>query len=351
MHDRHLLLVLVMVVSGCGATADGAGSSDAAVTSDSDATSDVATASDAADVVDVGLGRGGDGQVAPSEDAPASPQDGGTSVPGPAVGETLWHIHVESAQPLAHGEDISDGHVRVSARFPNAHPLLSEYVTTMEEGGCRVREQEWPFCDPPCAAGDICSPPGVCHPWPTYASAGAMHLTTSSGIDTEVTWNPYGSYWVSASNEPLPAGVQVTVNAAGDEVPAFEVSGVMPEPFSVDTSLSSWNLEIDVSQDLVFQWETVDPDARIHFFYAAESLHGLAYSAVLECDVVDTGEIRVSATLLERFCDGSLWHCGECPPLVVKRYRTSTVDVAGQPVTLWIESVLTTPASIFPSCP
>ena len=128
------------------------------------------------------------------------------------------------------------------------------------------------------------------------------------------------------------------------------------QPSAGQQSLRTW---LKASQNcggyrparLVFQWETVDPDARIHFFYAAESLHGLAYSAVLECDVVDTGEIRVSATLLERFCDGSLWHCGECPPLVVKRYRTSTVDVAGQPVTLWIESVLTTPASIFPSCP
>jgi hypothetical protein len=86
------------------------------------------------------------------------------------------------------------------------------------------------------------------------------------------------------------------------------------------------------------KWSNPDPTARIRFrVYADTAAHGLTFTATIECDLPDTGELTVPQSMMSALAKPDYWGCGECPPMVLQRYRKVSAP-GDHPVDLWVHS-------------
>lgn len=228
-----------------------------------------------------GAGGGGDGSGGAGGEAPAEPTRTGyvlvarmshleTDDPGSALAGLLAELESEPRRP-------------------------SSVVATCEEvvmGACTYRR-----CEVVVPGASTSTPP-------TYSSAGTLSvggdaepLTASPGEDStyKADWSPD----LLGIDQPWPSGGTVTVDASGDEVPAFTASVRAPTRYLLDASTYPFGT-VDRTEDLVLQWTALgDGDSTV--FLDIESRAGDGVGARIECEVpVVDEQLVVPRELLAR---------------------------------------------------
>lgn len=232
--------------------------------------------------------------------------DGGPPAPADVVGR----IEVEEAELGTIGVVAS---IYASFEEPGGADLV-------DDGTCRV----YPF---PCL-GDV----GACQSPPQH-SAGTISI---GGLRVAVTMRPDDETHSYTAPDPLPDDLfadaaTVTLIAAGDAVPAFELTagGVAPmvSPY-VDATLG-----LTPGQPLALTWTAAGGDARIRLHVNWASIcHAGAEWYVLRCETADTGSFTVPAAITSMLPASGFAQCGAR----LSRVRTATVP--GRDVQLTVSS-------------
>jgi len=180
-------------------------------------------------------------------------------------------------------------------------------ITVLEEvgreGDCVLLRKENPFCDPPCAPGELCNDPdgnpatdGTCEPYPPNLDAGPVHV---AGILQDVIMLPDASKNYSETCVPDPLfdeGAPIQLFAEGAEAETFSLDGTGVAPLEADTA---WTMSPGTPLDVV--WTPSDGPGRIWLSFNVDQ-HGNS-PVTLVCDVEDTGATTVPATLIDQLID------------------------------------------------
>jgi hypothetical protein len=230
----------------------------------------------------------------------------------------------------------------VTGAFYDAEPT-SFLTPVAEESGCVVSKHEAGFCDPPCGWGQSCTNEGVCQDWPVAVSVGDITVT---GLKSGTLELKGGKDWAGyASAEQLPTDLfdessVVTATATGDALAAFTMTanGVA----DMSAALKSGVLELSDETGATLDWAPGDPSDTVRITLNANNdCHGCPYEATLVCDVPDTGQFTIPASLVKLmpamfpadFCAGS-----DCPPSWIDRVGKGTAQVEGGHVELRLTS-------------
>lgn len=159
-------------------------------------------------------------------------------------------------------------------------------------GDCRLMRKENPFCDPPCAAGQLCTHGGACSDYPANQSAGVISvdgLLVPVAMDASIT-NAY-----AFTDVPFPMfepNEAITLVAQGAEVAGFTLRGYGVEDLKVDAT----TLTLEKGNDLTVTWTASEGHGKIHMRLNVDQ-HGNS-PVTMVCDVNDTGEAVLPGELL-----------------------------------------------------
>jgi len=211
-----------------------------------------------------------------------------------------------------------------------AEALPALHTEVAREGACRLLEWEIVFCDPPCD-GAVCVRQDECVAYPPLLSAGTL---TFEGLSQPVTLEPdaQNGYWGGGSIDGslFEEGEAVTVDAAGDDIPAFhlEATGVAPLAHDFESFAPLPDGEI------VIGWEPgAVAEARVRARLITDYGHGTP-PIVVECDSADDGELVVPASMVAELSDPAHWSCGDCFSSSIERYARGSATVDGRDVDL-----------------
>jgi hypothetical protein len=170
----------------------------------------------------------------------------------------------------------------------------TEVLTPQEAwGDCQLFQKFYPFCDPPCGAGEVCDHDETCIPYPANQGVGTVALL---GTAEPVFMEPDGSnyYWDTQIPYPLFAtGDLIQVSATGGDIDAFELRGL-----GVDDAILTEPLwEVVSGEDLTVTWVPSDAPSRIRVVMSVDQ-HGNS-PVSLKCEAEDTGALTISADLLD----------------------------------------------------
>jgi hypothetical protein len=284
---RQLALIFAM---GCAGDKDGAGTAD---TSDSGDSGDPTPTACVADYTD-GLGE------EPSFDKPHG----------------VIRVHNEDYYPHLDGA-VSD------------RPPLDFQVEAERSGQCRLLTYTPASCDPVCGPEEVCLQ-GVCEPYPQRLGAGALTLTTEGG-SVQIQPDALDGYLLELDGQVTG---EITLSAAGDEVPGFEVSSCAVAELQPTSDWSALLAERAEGEDVVLEWGDPDPAARLQLrMTTGVATHGGIAHAEVECEGPDTGSLTLPGPFLDAlYAEG--WSCGECGGNLLVRYRAGSVEAGGHPVHL-----------------
>lgn len=179
---------------------------------------------------------------------------------------------------------------------------LVPFLPDRKSGSCQLFLPKVPFCDPVCAANQVCDPVGdVCKARPTNHSVGTVTiegLATEDGSN-EFTMDPIGSskaYNPSSSVRiqypPTESGAPVRLTATGGDFAPFEIQTIgiaSLEGFSGDP------LPLDSGQPFPLTW-TAEPGASVEV--VLEIAHHGGQKGKVICNAEDTGSLVIPADLV-----------------------------------------------------
>lgn len=228
---------------------------------------------------------------------PGAADDGGPPPPGPhPLFEFTGKIGIsEKSKPEGGAEHSGVGALIWDAPPDTTHTLVNE------TGDCQywlvILGQD---CDPECDFDEYCGTDGKCHPDRDRVGAGTI---TVSGTAVEVQLVPDDSDWYLDPGE-APAdlfgpGDTITVEATGDEIPAFKetVSGV-------GDMLAPWatgSLTMVDGADLILPWVVQGDGATVEVALQT-GWHGVPPVAIIWCSAPDdAGVITVPQMFVEAY--------------------------------------------------
>lgn len=196
------------------------------------------------------------------------------------------------------------------------------------QGACRLLRFQPAYCDTWCDG--VCVEPNVCQPWPTYANAGTLSFTGVKGA-VSLSFDPGWGYATAAvpPDDLFDPGDEVTVNAAGAEIPAFSLTArgtaALQSPTIVDDEVTLAN-----GADFTFSWTPAGGDARVRLTINANNMgHGAPYAAIIVCDVADAaGAVTVPRSMIDVFPATMAWEAcagSDCPPSSLFRYTRAAL--------------------------
>lgn len=176
-----------------------------------------------------------------------------------------------------------------------ANGVLPAAVLDAREAGvdCQMFERSYPFCDPSCEAGYVCTDEGDCIPYPTNQSVGEVAI---QGSLKPLVMTPDTSmrYW--DTQIPFPyfvAGEPLLLTASGDVFPGFELRSFGVEPLA----FASTDWVIVPGEDLVIDWTPSAFNNRVVFDLNVDQ-HGVSPVSMI-CDTEDDGQLVIEASLLD----------------------------------------------------
>lgn len=279
---------------------------------------------------------GGDGGGGGADGAPEV--DGGGGGEGPRD-RVEGEIAVDEGMFGEGGEPWS--YVQASILDPRP-----QFMTlAMEAGACRM----WTYQPADCGlCTGICDRDGICVPYPTPLSAGALTIGGVAGGDIVMEPSEYGYYLPGAPPADLFApGDEITASAAGgDQVDAFALAAAGVDPIAVDLVEGGEDgredtLRLEDGADLTVGWEPARPGTRVRLeINSNNGGHGLPVDAMIECEADDGGSLAVPREMIEAFpakpyqniCAGI-----DCPPSSLTRYRYDRAAVGDLEVELRVE--------------
>ncbi len=201
-----------------------------------------------------------------------------------------------------------------------------------EEGPCRLMRKENPFCDPPCAGGQLCDHDGSCVPYPANQSVGEV---TVSGLAQPVTMTPTVTKTYSNSSLPFPmttAGAEITLTAAGGDLPGFTLKA-----YGVPMlALPDETLTLKKGQAMPVTWTASDGPGSVYMTLNIDQ-HGNS-PALLVCEVEDTGAYTIPASMVTALMDSGV---SGFTTFNVYRRTVDAVELAAGCVELQVFSNLT----------
>ncbi len=349
---RSTLLVALLLVTACsgggdtgdtGSTSDSTPAQDAVSDTGDETPADATSGSDVHIVEDADAGPGADqADASGGEDAAPDPEDVGEETPDVAedTGEAAADVDEMPDAPDAADEtddvegdvatpdapdtmndtgpdvveptgpvgpcplnqrvgrfDIADHglYAAVNGNVADGVIPLTVLQPVGEEGDCVLLMKTNPFCDPPCAAGELCDHDNSCKAFPANKDIGTV---TVDGLKVPVSIEPNlaKDYWdTTLPPEPWEVGAQVTFSTSGGDYPAFslEVEGVEPlvggEP--------KWT--VNEGEDTVIEWEPADGPGRMWLTLNVDQ-HGIT-PVTLFCETEDTGKLTIDKILVDQF--------------------------------------------------
>lgn len=270
-------------------------------------------------------GRGSAGDVDSGAPDASGAEDAGSDA-GPSAAAD-FQVRIWEAESAADGSRIA---------FAGAGRSAPEEVADQRVGDCGLFLPEAPpFCDPPCDPGTICVADGACE---APAPAIGVGDITVTGLKAALTMHPETEYhYYVGTFVPEPAdgdvfdgGTEITATAAGDDLPAFTVTGL-----GVADLASTLGCPLDFvdGSALEVHWTPGDqPGDRVRFALQSGN-HGAQFAHIV-CDAEDSGSLTVDATLLATYL-------GESRPVEswsLSRRRESTAAAGSAVVALTTES-------------
>jgi len=204
------------------------------------------------------------------------------------------------------------------------------YLTAVEPG----------FCEPACDVDSYCDPDGVCQPWPQRVDVGTMHLT---GLAKDATMTPNDNHYYDVVEDmPDPmftGGETATLTADGNQLPAFSISTVTPEPL-VDQI--DCDLEPSATEDLTISWTPSSSGVGRVRWEMITMMHAGNGPMVL-CESDDTGSLVVPQAIVAAYIeDRTQW-----PTYQLSRFTRDTASV-GQGRYVALETLSTEYCFILP---
>jgi len=195
--------------------------------------------------------------------------------------------------------DGGDAYPYASAGSPIPWDLW--WIPTLHDGPCTYNDIHLPLCDPPCVPPEICVEDGVCEELPEAPYVGTIAV---DGLTVPLTLSaeaPYYYYVYEFGAEP-PAG---ELFDSGDTLTA-SADGGDHVPFTVTAGgVSDLQTELTCPPDLVdgapltIRWSPGPQAAPLRFTMRSGN-HGNQFSSIV-CETSDTGELVVSADLLDAY--------------------------------------------------
>lgn len=191
--------------------------------------------------------------------------------------------------------------------FAGAGRSAAEEAVDQRVGDCSLLLPEAPpFCDPPCDPGTICVGDGACEAPPPAIGVGDITVT---GLKAALTMHPETEYHYyvgtfvpePADGDVFDAGAEITASAAGDDLPAFTVTGLGVADLA---STLACPLTFVDGGALEVHWTPGEqPGDRIRFGLQSGN-HGAQFAHIV-CDTADSGALTVDATLLATYLSES----------------------------------------------
>jgi hypothetical protein len=199
--------------------------------------------------------------------------------------------------------------------YDGPSPLDLGMETVLSEGECELREPTHPFCDPPCDGSALCVRDGECMPYPKAQDVGELQVT---GLSVPLTMPAFAPNFRYESAElqypPCEEGAPLRLEAE-----RFEAETRCVAPLVVDPDQP---IRVRADEPVSLSWAAPgDADlARVEVFLDI-SHHGGKRGDIL-CDVPDTGQYEIPATLVSALVDLGL---AGYPSVILTR-RTSAVS-------------------------
>lgn len=244
-------------------------------------------------VGDAGLAAGDEGE---GQDPPAGASaDPLVYAPCPAeqrIGRFVVHSLPQNADRAASTE--LSGFVRDGVRPADVDEVLLE----AEEEGCRLVSGPDLLCDPRCAFDELCTADGSCTAAPTSQDAGPVSITGTTR-EFRLVPNSANNYLPEPGTmvdyAPYEEGAELSLSAAGAEVPPFELRARGVEPLTFGDS----DLEVAMDSPLLLLWEAPKrSDSAVRVRVELDIAHHGGVDAQVVCDVADTGSLQVPAALI-----------------------------------------------------
>jgi hypothetical protein len=171
-----------------------------------------------------------------------------------------------------------------------------------EDGSCTLWRRNNPFCDPGCAAGEVCDFDGSCLPYPINHDVGVVTVT---GLAKAVMLEPVPptfSYFDTMLPHPgFEPGALITVEASGGDYSPLLLHGIgveMVVPAAKELQLGS-DTPLDV------EWTPGDARATMHLQIAVDQ-HGTSPLAMICLVPADAGTLSISGELVTQFLENGI---------------------------------------------
>ncbi len=173
---------------------------------------------------------------------------------------------------------------------------LPEVAAT--EGPCALLKARSLFCDPPCAGGETCGEQ-ACIAYPESHSVGSVVV---SGLQVDLTMeSKWGDHYTNPDPLPHPGfvpGAVITFAAAGGDYQPFSLRAVGIAPLDVPSPRGRVLIAEGEATDLAWTPGPAEEAVKLRVEVNINN-HG-ASSAWISCDVEDTGDFSLPASLMTR---------------------------------------------------
>jgi len=282
-------------------------------------------------------GSGGTG----SASAGSSNASGSANVAGAAGAGDSSQLVGAFQVKLTSGSDAATN--IVGKVYDGPIPAATIWEKPQVDGACTLTTPRIPFCEEPCTGGGICVEDDTCQAYPTARGVGTVTVNgvkTSDG-QSSFTMTPISNIYqptASLAYPPFAEGDSVTVSAAGDFFPAFNLAskGIAP------LVLTSTNLALKSGQALNLTWtKGAAGNSTIHV--KLDISHHGGTKGQIECDTDDSGSVSISAALISKLL--SLGVAG-FPTVIVTRQAIGATTISAGRVELVVSSMVEQGVSI-----
>lgn len=209
-------------------------------------------------------------------------------------------------------------------------PAMWSWETLEQAAGCRVVEPQAPFCDPPCAGGQVCLPSNRCA---AHATAQDLGPLTVSGLPAgDVRMEAVGGNYTAPTlpSPPAPEGTELRISSAGGPYGVFTVRSKSIAPLTVTSGM----LVLESGKPLQLDWQAAQADVARVAVTVDISHHG-GVKGLIECDVPDSGSLQIPAPLVTRLV--GLGVAG-FPQVSVKRIVVGSTPVGAGKISFEVSS-------------
>jgi hypothetical protein len=215
------------------------------------------------------------------------------------------------------GEERTDSYVE--GRVADA-PLAVSIPEELDAAGpCRLLRTSNPFCDPRCAAAQICVE-GDCVPQPRNLNVGSVFiegLVEPTVMEPSSVGNRYSD--TTLPHPPFEPGSPIKLSVLGGELEGFTLYGDGVAPLQSDGE--AWRVE--PGQELVIAWEADTDHAATVSASLDVNQHGVSPGRIA-CQGPDTGSFTVPAELIDRILDMGV---SGFPTASLRRYTADSIEL------------------------